>query len=104
MTDYVLLYPGGKMPEAQAETAAVMKVWESWMDKFGKALKDGGNPFSGKVKNIATDGKVSDGTMSVSGYSIIQADSLDAAVTMAKSCPVLKGGAKISVYETFKAM
>jgi hypothetical protein len=37
-----------------------------------------------------------------SGYSIIRADSLDAAAALAKSCPVLKGSAKISVYETFE--
>jgi hypothetical protein len=33
-----------------------------------------------------------------------KADSLNAAVEMAKGCPVLKGGAKITVYETLKAM
>jgi hypothetical protein len=39
-----------------------------------------------------------------SGYSIIKADSLDAAVALAKGCPVLKGGATIMVFETFNAM
>lgn len=39
-----------------------------------------------------------------SGYSIIKADSVDAAVEMAKGCPVLQGGAQISVYETFEVM
>ena len=106
MANYVLLYSGGKMPESPAEQAAVMKDWEAWFGKIGKALVDGGDPFTGKAKTIATDGKVSDGGMGAmpSGYSVIQADSLDAAVTLAKGCPVLKGGAKISVYETFKAM
>ena len=39
-----------------------------------------------------------------SGYSIIQADSLEAAAEMAKGCPVLQGGAQISVFETFSVM
>jgi hypothetical protein len=39
-----------------------------------------------------------------SGYSIIQADSLDDAVEMAKGCPVTLGGASISVFETFAVM
>lgn len=106
MANYVLLYSGGKMPESPAEQAAVMKDWEAWFGGMGSALVDGGDPFTGKAKSIANDGKVSDGpvgTMS-SGYSIIKADSLNAAVEMAKRCPVLKGGAKITVYETFKAM
>jgi hypothetical protein len=43
------------------------------------------------------------GTMA-SGYSIIKADSLDAAVEMARRCPVLLGGAQITVFETFPVM
>jgi hypothetical protein len=38
------------------------------------------------------------------GYSILKADSLDAAVEMARSCPVLQGGGQITVYETFQVM
>ncbi len=38
------------------------------------------------------------------GYSIFKADSLNAAVAMAKGCPVLQGGGQISVYETFNVM
>jgi len=49
---------------------------------------------------------VSDGPAGsmASGYSIIKADSLDAAVGMAKGCPVLQGGAQISIFETFAVM
>ena len=105
MTNFVLLYNGGKMPENEAEQQAVVKEWEAWYGKIGSALVDGGDPFSPKAQTIASDGKVSDGAMGMmaSGYSIIKADSLDAAVAMAKGCPVLKGGAKITVYETFDA-
>ena len=51
-----------------------------------------------------TDGSISDGGGSASGYSILSADSLDAAAEMAKGCPVLQGGATITVYETFAVM
>jgi hypothetical protein len=37
-------------------------------------------------------------------YLIISADSLDAAVDMAKGCPVPQGDATITVYETFAVM
>ena len=83
-----------------------MKDWDVWFGGMGSALVDGGNLFTGNAKSIASDGKVSDGaggTMA-SGYSIIKADSLNAAVEIAKRCPVLKGGDKITVYETFKVM
>ena len=40
----------------------------------------------------------------MSGYSLLEAESLDAAVTIAKGCPVLLGGATIEVAETFDVM
>ena len=106
MAKYLLLYSGGSMPASAAEQQAILKDWEGWFGKLGKALADGGNPFTPKAKTIGNDGKVSDGTIGApaSGYSVIEADSLDAAVALAKGCPVLKGGAKITVYETFNAM
>jgi hypothetical protein len=104
-TDYVLLYSGGRMPESDEEQKAVMAAWNTWMESLGGALKDGGNPFApGAAKTISADGAVRDGAGSTSGYSIITADSLDDAVTKAKSCPVLEGGATIEVYETFAVM
>jgi len=105
MAKYLLLYTGGSMPETEAEQAAVMKAWDGWFHQLGSAVADGGNPTSGKAKQIASDGAVSDNVAApASGYSIIEADSLDSAVTLAKGCPVLQGGAGISVYETFEVM
>ncbi len=106
MANFVLLYSGGSMPESEAEQAAVMQAWGAWFGGLGSALVDGGNPFTPKAKSIANDGTVSDdpvGTMA-SGYSIIKADSLDAAVEAAGRCPVLQSGAQITVYETFPVM
>ena len=40
MTDYLLLYSGGSMPESEAEQAAVMKAWDEWMHALGDGLKE----------------------------------------------------------------
>jgi len=37
-------------------------------------------------------------------YLIVSADPMDAAVEMAKGCPMLRGGATITVYETIALM
>src|SRR5918996_6409961 len=104
-TDYLLLYSGGSMPESEAEQATVMEAWNTWMAALGPALKDGGNPFTpGAAKTITADGSIRAGDGSASGYSIINADSLDAAADLAKGRPVLQGGASITVYETFAVM
>src|SRR5947209_7974781 len=106
MANYLLLFSGGSMPETPAEQAAVMQAWTAWFGSLGSALVDGGNPTTGQAKTIASDGSVSDGTggATPSGYSIIKADSLDDAVKLAKGCPVLQGGAKLMVIETFQVM
>ena len=106
MANFVLIYSGGSMPESKIEQAAVLQAWGAWYGKLGSAVVDGGDPFTPKTKRIARDGTVSDGPVGTlaSGYSILKADSLGAAVEMAKSCPVLHGGGQISVYETFQAM
>jgi hypothetical protein len=103
MAKYLLLYSGGGMPESDAEREAVMKAWDGWFGQIGKAVVDGGNPTSGSNK-VSADGSISAGAGDVTGYSIIEADSMNAATDLAKGCPVLQGGASVSVYETFEAM
>jgi len=104
MANYLLVYHGGSMPEGEAETAQVMAAWDAWFHQLGGALVDGGNPASG-TKLLSADGTVADGgPTSPSGYSIIKADSHDAAVSLSRGCPVLAGGAMIEVVETFDAM
>ncbi len=106
MANFVLLFSGGGMPATEAEQAAVLQAWGAWYERLGSAVVDGGNPFTPTAKSIASDGTVSDGPVGTpaSGYAIITADSLNAAVDMAKSCPILQSGGQISVYETFQVM
>jgi hypothetical protein len=108
MSKFVLLYSGGNpdMIPTEAEMAAVMKEWGAWYAQLGGALVDAGNPFTPVARTIESDGTISDAPKDgmATGYSIIEAESLDAAVQMAKGCPILKSGGRISVYETFVIM
>jgi hypothetical protein len=103
---YLLVYYGGGMPETPAAQARVLKQWDKWFAKLGPAIVDGGNPFSGAVNKIKADGTIAKGAVGqrASGYSILEAPSLDKATKMAKGCPIVKSGGQISVYETFNAM
>jgi hypothetical protein len=100
MSKFVLTYHGGAMAETEEEQATVMAAWGAWMEDLGSALKDPGNP-AGASKTIGSDGSVSDGGGSnpVTGYSLIEAGSLDEAVTLAKGNPVLESGGSIEVVE-----
>jgi hypothetical protein len=106
MANFILIYSGGSMPEDTTEIAAVMQAWEVWMKGLGSALIDGGNPFAPAVKHIGSDGKVHDGPIGIpaTGYSILKAESLSAALELAKGCPVLRDDGQLTVYETVPVM
>jgi hypothetical protein len=100
MEIYLLAFHGGGMPETEEEQAKVIAAGGDWYEKLGAAVKDGGNPIR-RAKTFATDGAVSDagGANPVSGYTLITAADIDAAIDMAESCPVLESGGSIEVAE-----
>lgn len=103
MANYLLVYHGGSMPESPEEGAKVLESWSAWFSTLGDALVDGGDPV-GRVRTIANDGSVSEGGINPSsGYSVIKADNLDAAVALARGCPLLNGGGgSVEVAETIQ--
>jgi hypothetical protein len=104
MSTYVLAYTGGSMAETEEEQKAVMAAWASWMSGLGGNLTDAGNPFAAST-TVASDGSVSEGgTSGLTGYSVITADSLHAATTAVKGCPVLSSGGAVEVYEVLPVM
>ena len=93
-------YSGGNGVSADEATRnAQMAKWGQWFGQLGSAIVDGGAP-TGKAKTVGGGGSVSDGgSLGLTGYSIVAADSLDAAVQFAKGCPVLEVGGAVDVYE-----
>ncbi|MBT5140214.1 MAG: hypothetical protein HOM37_14285 [Acidimicrobiaceae bacterium] len=101
MAKYVLAYHGGhRMPESEEGMDKLVAAWSTWFDSMGGSLLDGGNPV-GAAKTINSDGSVSDGggVNPLAGYSLIEAGSLDAAVDIAKGCPVIGNGGSVEVAE-----
>ena len=101
MPKYLIAYHGGTMAATEAEQAAAMAAWGEWFTSLGAAVADGGAPV-GAATTIAADGSTSDGggANPVSGYSLLTASDLDAAVTLAKGCPILASGGSVEVAET----
>jgi hypothetical protein len=100
MANYVFAYSGGNgMAADEAERNAQMAKWGQWLGELGSAVVDVGAP-TGTAKTVTGGGAVSDGgSRGLTGYSIVSADSLDAAVDLAKGCPILDGGGAVDVYE-----
>ena len=105
MATYLFAYTGGgSMAQNEEERAAAMAAWGSWLAAVGGAVVEVGNPF-GPSATVAADGGVTDGgAAGLSGYSLVTADSLTAATTLTKGCPVLAGGGAVQVYEVIPVM
>lgn len=92
MPKYIFAYHGGKRPETAEEGAMIMDAWVKWFGTLGSAVADGGNPL-GPSRTVSANGVADNGGANpISGYSLINAESMDAAVEMAKSCPILEHG------------
>ena len=100
MPKFVYIYHGGKMPETAEEGEREMARWMAWFGEMGESVVDGGAPV-GMSSTVHSDGAVTPdgGANPVSGYSVVQANDLDAAIAMAKGCPVLAGGGSVEVAE-----
>ena len=99
MGKYVLAYKGGGMGETEAEQQEAMTQWMNWFGALGDSVVDGGAPF-GPSSTVSSNGSIADGgASSLTGYTILSADSLGDAVDKAKGYPVLTSGGSIEVYE-----
>jgi len=89
---FLLAYHGGKIPESSEEGAKHMSKIEAWVGGLGDAVVNPGHPL-GKSKTVSS-GAVSDdgGSNRLVGFSIVKADSMDAALEMAKGYPHLEIG------------
>jgi hypothetical protein len=88
----------GMMATTPAEQKKSMDAWMGWFGKLGKAVVDGGAPTKpGEIDSKSGAKAIS--ANPVTGYSIIKADNLDAAVVMARGCPSIADGGQVAVYE-----
>jgi YCII-related domain len=100
MTKYLLAYHGGTMPASKEDGEKSMAAWMAWIGGLGAAVLDVGNPTTGNSKTVAPGFKLSNGgSTTITGYSIVEAASLDKAVDLTKNCPQLAAGGTIEVAE-----
>ncbi len=103
MARFIMVYKGEATDMAdmtREQVTEVMTKWAEWMEGVGPALNDIGAPF-GPGASLVDDG--SSGTaVSLTGYSIIEADDMAAAQALADDHPFLsegKGDYSIDMYE-----
>ncbi len=92
MSNYAFTYYGEPKFKSPEEGAKYKAKWRAWVGSLGDALVNPGIPL-GKPKTVSSGG-VSDGggPNRLTGFSIVKADSMDAALKMATRCPHLEHG------------
>ena len=98
MKNYVYLF---YVQTAFEDTAEGNAAWMAWFESLGDKVVDGGKPFNPKAEARIKDGVVDMDADAVAGYTIVKAESLEAAVEMAKTCPLATApDCWVKVYET----
>jgi len=105
--EYLLLFRGtdwhrGLSPE---EIEKVMNQWKNWFERLSQQGKvKGGHPLevegkvvSGKKGRSIADGPFAESKEAIGGYFLLQVNTLDEAVAIAKECPSLEYGALVEV-------
>lgn len=100
MPQYIITYVGSpRQPSSPEEGRQHMSKFKAWVSSLGDAAVSPANPIK-NTKTVNPDGSVaSGGTSSMSGFTIIEADSEEAALSIAKDCPYLDIGGALEVSE-----
>lgn len=102
MSQYLITYLGGNPPSTPEEGKQHFAKYKEWLASLGNAVVSPANPLK-NTHTITSDGNVTAGSsIAMSGYTIIEAESIDAAIESAKACPFLEIGGSLEVSELVK--
>ncbi len=105
--EYMLLFRGNDWAN-DLSPELMQKVADEWMAWFERLITQGkavaGNPLeregriiSGRKGRVVADGPFVESKETIGGYFLLQVNTLDEAVAIAKECPGLPYGAQIEV-------
>jgi hypothetical protein len=109
MSKFIFIFRGGGIavqpPPSPAEIGAHLAKWTTWIDGLTKSghtdshfppLENGGKTVRGSSKTV-TDGPYAEAKDLVSGFLLISAASLSAAVELAGGCPIYEYNGSVEV-------
>ena len=93
---------GGLSPEQMETQMREVYAWIDGLTKKGvmtaaQPLTPGGKIVSGKNGSVISDGIAAESKEAVGGFFIVNAGSMDEAVSLARTCPAFNHGARLEV-------
>ncbi len=103
MSNYMIAYHGGggNQSASKEEQMAQMGKWKAWIQSLGDKVVNPGTPLP--VSKIVTSSGVEEDT-NLNGFAVVKAESIEAAIEIAKSDPFLQNGGTIRVSEMMEMM
>lgn len=99
MPRYVIAYLGGNPPSSPEEGKKHFAKYREWLAGLGEAAVSPANPFK-NTHTVHPDGTVTaGGATAMSGYTIVEASSMEAALAIARACPFLEVGGSLELSE-----
>jgi len=99
MKQFVLVYLGGTQPTSEEESKNHFSKYMEWLASLGEAAVIPTIPLK-DTTTVSSDGTIEEGgSCAMSGFTVIKAASLEAALSIAQDCPFLEIGGSLEVSE-----
>jgi hypothetical protein len=100
MPSFVLAFRGG-MPKSPEEGQKMMADWNAWIAALGPKMTDKGAGF-GKSRYLTSAKTEGPCPSPLSGYSLVEAGDIEAALDLARGCPIFALGGTVEVAEAMQ--
>ena len=105
MAKFLLIYRDAAEPQAQPspeEMQGFLAMWGEWFQQFGPKILDGGDALLPTGRVLKPSGEIANGPYVeakevIGGYSVIDAETYEGAVEIARACPIAKIGGAIEI-------
>ena len=99
MAHYISTYIGGQPPSNPEEGKAHFEKYQQWLISLGDAVVSPMNPLK-DTSVIKPDGEVVQGSLTeMSGFTLLDVDTMEIAIELARSCPFMEIGGSLEVSE-----
>ena len=99
MPKFLLTYHGKPDIQSPEDGAKHMAAWKAWSAGLGAAVVDPGMPVGPSKTITPRNVEEGGGPNPVSGITVIQAETMQEAISMARGCPHLSGTGTIEIAE-----
>lgn len=102
MAQFMITYVGGNQPSTPEEGQKHFAKYKEWLTELGDAAVSPANPLK-QTHTVNPDTSVTTGGLTgMSGFTVVETDSMESALEMAKACPFLDIGGSLEVSELVK--